>query len=153
MVSAPTSTNASRVISVLGLDHIVLYVADVWRSLDWYTGRLGLRPLRVDEYRAGKVPFPSVEVRPGVVIDLDGRAERTGENLAHFCLEVEPFDAYTLVESGEFGKIAGPFRRWGARGEADLVYVTDPDGNVIELRHYGPTQGISYGPNQAIRPS
>lgn len=155
MVSAPNTSEASSsvAVQVLGLDHIVLHVTDVQRSLDWYTTKLGLRPLRVEEYRAGLVPFPSVEVRPGIIIDLDGRGERTGENLAHFCLEVSALDLHKLVASGTFEKIAGPYRRWGARGEADLVYVTDPDGNIIELRHYGPGQGIGYGPKRQIRPA
>jgi catechol 2,3-dioxygenase-like lactoylglutathione lyase family enzyme len=153
MVSARNSPEPSGTLEVLGLDHIVLHVADVQRALDWYCGKLGLQPLRAAEYRAGLVPFPSVQVAPGVIIDLDGRGERTGENLAHFCLEVDPLDLYHLTKSGAFEQIAGPFRRWGARGEADLVYITDPDGNVIELRHYGPSQVDDYGPNHAIRPA
>jgi catechol 2,3-dioxygenase-like lactoylglutathione lyase family enzyme len=146
-------TSGALAVQVLGLDHIVLHVADVQRSLRWYTGKLGLRPLRVAEYEAGLVPFPSVEVAPGVIIDLDGRGERTGENLAHFCLEVSEVDLRRLAASGSFEPVAGPYRRWGARGEADLVYITDPDGNVIELRHYGPSQVADYGPNHSIRPA
>ncbi|WP_214110650.1 VOC family protein [Acrocarpospora catenulata] len=146
------SQAARPLVSVRGLDHIVLHVADPLRSLDWYTAKLGMRPLRVAEFRTGKAPFPSVEVTPGVIIDLDPRGKRTGENLAHFCIEVDTIDLKELAGSGAFGKVAGPFRRWGARGEADLVYITDPDGNVIELRHYGPSQVNDYGPNRAVRP-
>jgi catechol 2,3-dioxygenase-like lactoylglutathione lyase family enzyme len=138
---------------VCGLDHIVLRVADPERSLDWYTGKLGLRPLRVEEYRTGKAPFPSVEVVPGLIIDLDPRAERTGENLAHFCIEIAALDLQALAASGAFEKTAGPYRRWGARGEADLIYVSDPDGNVLELRHYGPSQIDDYGPAYAVGPA
>jgi catechol 2,3-dioxygenase-like lactoylglutathione lyase family enzyme len=127
-------------VTVTEFDHIVLQVSDPEASVVWYTKRLGLTVLRLDEYRAGKAPFPSVEVRPGTIIDLDPRTPRTGTNVAHFCLVIEETDLAALAASGEFTLVGGPFRRWGARGPADLVYIADPDGNVIELRHYGPSQ-------------
>jgi catechol 2,3-dioxygenase-like lactoylglutathione lyase family enzyme len=130
----------TALVNVRNLDHIVLRVADPEASVVWYTKRLGLTVLRLEEYLAGKAPFPSVQVCPGVIIDLDPRSPRTGTNLAHFCLVLDEIDLFALVESGEFAVVDGPFRRWGALGEADLIYVEDPDGNVIELRHYGPSQ-------------
>jgi catechol 2,3-dioxygenase-like lactoylglutathione lyase family enzyme len=127
-------------VNVRNLDHIVLCVADPEASVAWYRKRFGLTVLRLEEYRAGQAPFPSVQVCPGVIIDLDPRAPRTGTNLAHFCLVLDETDLFALAKSGEFAVVGGPFRRWGALGEADLIYVEDPDGNVIELRHYGPSQ-------------
>jgi catechol 2,3-dioxygenase-like lactoylglutathione lyase family enzyme len=32
--------------------------------------------------------------------------------------------------------VEGPVRRYGARGEGLSVYIRDPDGLVVELRHY-----------------
>ncbi|MFJ5840405.1 VOC family protein [Streptomyces shenzhenensis] len=125
------------------LDHLVLRVRDPEAALDWYVRTFGFKPLRVAEYRAGTVPFPSVEIEPGCIIDLDARGTRTGENLAHFCLVVEETDLVGLAASGTFDVIDGPHRRWGARGPADLVYIRDPDGNTIELRHYGPSQLVA----------
>ncbi len=130
----------SAPVTVRDFDHLVLNVADAEASLLWYTRRLGLTPLRVEEFRAGTVPFPSVQVRPGVVIDLDPRSPRTGSNVAHFCLVLEETDLLALATSEDFTVVGGPFRRWGALGVADLIYIRDPDGNVIELRHYGPSQ-------------
>lgn len=57
-------------ITVVGLDHIVLRCRDIEASLAFYTDRLGLAPDRVDEWRAGDVPFPSVRVDPTTIIDL-----------------------------------------------------------------------------------
>ena len=122
------------------LDHIVLRVADPEASVRWYQQHFGFPVLRLEEYRRGEVPFPSVEIEPGTIIDLDGRREATGTNLSHFCLVVDEQDLQGLVQSGAFATIDGPHRRWGALGPADLVYVADPDGNGIELRHYGPSQ-------------
>jgi catechol 2,3-dioxygenase-like lactoylglutathione lyase family enzyme len=123
--------------NVRELDHIVLNVADVERSLAWYTELLGLAPERVDEWRDGSAPFPSVRVNDGCIIDLFA-VERTGENQNHFCLVVDPADVDDVVESGRFRVLDGPGTRWGARGDGRSVYVSDPDGNTVELRSYGP---------------
>lgn len=136
--SVPATT--AGVVSVKQLDHIVLRVADPERAVAWYVEKFGFLVHRIEEYRAGTVPFPSVEICPGTIIDLDGRKEATGTNLSHYAIEIEPTDLVALKESGVFEVADGPYRRWGARGPADLLYVGDPDGNTIELRHYGPSQ-------------
>lgn len=137
----------SSFVRVRGFDHLVLHVSDPAASLEWYTSKLGLSAHRVDEYLAGTVPFPSVEICPGTVIDLDGRKARTGENVAHFCLEIDEVDFAAFVDQAGFDSVDGPYARWGARGVADLVYVRDPDDNIIELRHYGPSVASYHGPD------
>jgi catechol 2,3-dioxygenase-like lactoylglutathione lyase family enzyme len=122
-------------ISVRGLDHIVLRVADARRSLAWYGDRLGLEPLRVGEWEAGDVPFPSVRVDPTTIIDLV-EGPRTGVNLDHVCLVVEPVDLAVLAASPDLDVVEGPVPRWGAQGMATSLYIRDPDGNTVELRHY-----------------
>jgi catechol 2,3-dioxygenase-like lactoylglutathione lyase family enzyme len=122
-------------VHVTGMDHIVLNVADVERSLAWYTGELGLQGERVDEWKNGEVFFPSVRVSETTVIDLLA-VERSGENMNHVCLVVHD-DIEQLVNSGRFEVLEGPVERWGAQGEATSMYVYDPDRNLVELRHYG----------------
>ena len=118
----------------MNLDHIVLNVTDVERSLAWYTGELGLQGERVDEWKNGAVFFPSVRVNETTVIDLLA-VERTGENMNHVCLVVDD-DIEELVNSGRFEVLEGPVERWGAQGEATSMYVYDPDRNLVELRNY-----------------
>lgn len=117
------------------LDHLVLRVADVDRSLAWYTDALGLQAERVDDWRRGEAPFPSVRVSDQAVIDIIA-ADRTGQNVDHFCLAVQDVDLAELAASGRFDVVEGPAPRWGAQGTAPAVYVRDPDGNVVELRVY-----------------
>ena len=119
---------------VTGLDHIVLLVEDVERSVAWYVDELGLAPERLDEWRDKKVFFPSVRVSPTTVIDILA-GPRADKNVDHFCLVVED-DVAELAASGRFDVVDGPDRRWGAQGDATSIYVTDPDGNVVELRAY-----------------
>jgi catechol 2,3-dioxygenase-like lactoylglutathione lyase family enzyme len=123
-------------VRVKGLDHIVLNVADVERSLAWYSGALGLDGERVEEWRNGDAPFPSVRVDDTTVIDLVA-LPRTGENVNHVCLVVDANDIDELVNSGRFEVLEGPVERWGAQGLAMSVYLWDPDQNLVELRHYG----------------
>jgi len=122
---------------IVGLDHVVLNVADVERSLAFYCGELGLVPERVEEWRRGEVLFPSVRIDAHTIIDLLA-APRTGENADHVCLVVEPVDLAAVKASGRFDVVDGPATRFGARGDGTSLYVRDPDGNTVELRHYGP---------------
>ena len=125
-------------VHVTGLDHLVLRVSDVERSLAFYQGVLGLAGERVDEWRRGKAFFPSVRVNDDVIIDiLAAPAEHSGaENVDHFCLVVEPTDWDAVVAAGTFEVVDGPDTRFGARGDAQSLYVRDPDRNVVELRYY-----------------
>ena len=120
-----------------GLDHLVLNCRDVERSLRWYCDELGLEPVRVDEWRAGTAPFPSVRVDAHTIIDLVA-AVRSGVNVDHFCLVVDPVDLDAVARSGRFDLVGdGPVRGlFGARGHATSLYVRDPDGNTVELRAY-----------------
>jgi catechol 2,3-dioxygenase-like lactoylglutathione lyase family enzyme len=123
-------------VRVVGLDHIVLNVADVERSLAFYCGELGLEPLRVEAWRRGEVFFPSARIDAATLIDLLG-IERTGENANHVALVVaDGTDLEAVAESGRFEVVDGPDQRFGARGDGTALYVRDPDGNTVELRSY-----------------
>ncbi|MEM9607387.1 MAG: VOC family protein [Actinomycetota bacterium] len=123
-------------ISVTGLDHIVLRCADVEVTLRWYTDLLGLAPERVDEWRRGDAPFPSVRLDAGTIIDLFGQDPEGEGHLDHVCIEVAPTDLGQVAASGRFDVVNGPVPRWGARGDGTSLYVRDPDGVIVELRHY-----------------
>lgn len=136
-------------IRVTALDHIVLNVKDIDRSLQFYTGVLGLQGERIDEFNAGKVGFPSVRINAETIIDLFPLGQGAGEtrdqdgksngNLNHFCLVVEPGDFDGIVDYLKDNAVTmreGPISRWGARGRAMSVYFLDPDGNEVEIRRY-----------------
>ena len=123
---------------IQAVDHLVLVVADVERSVAWYRDVLGLEVLRFQEWKDGQVFFPSVRVDESTIIDLvvGERGEGRG-NVDHFCLVVEETDLAAVRDSGVFDVVEGPVTRWGARGDGTSLYVRDPDGTVVELRHYG----------------
>lgn len=134
-------------IKIIELDHIVLNVNDIDRSLRFYTEVLGLKGERVEEFRAGKVGFPSVRINDQTIIDLfptkEGARKLTSEkingNLNHFCLVVGSEDFSGIVDYLQGNQVVireGPVSRWGAQGRATSVYFLDPDGNEIEIRCY-----------------
>lgn len=120
---------------VTGFDHLVLNVADVERSLSFYCDVLGLEPVRVEQWRAGEAPFPSVRVNGATIIDLMG-LPRGSANVDHFCLVVEPLDWQEVIDAGTVTVVDGPATRFGARGAAVSLYIKDPDDNTVELRWY-----------------
>jgi glyoxylase I family protein len=117
---------------VTGLDHIVLVTPDPERLIAWYRDVLGLPTERLEQWRAGEVPFASLRVDEGTIIDvLPG--ERTGRNVDHLALVVEDADLDALA--AEYG-VAGPKELFGARGQGRGIYLRDPDGTGVELRAY-----------------
>ncbi|HUY06420.1 MAG TPA: VOC family protein [Acidimicrobiales bacterium] len=122
-------------IAPVGFDHIVLSVNDVERSLAFYCGTLGLEPVKVDEWRANRVRFPSARVNAETIIDLV-HGEHSGMNLDHFCLVIEPMDFDELISSGNLEIERGPAMRSGAQGTGLSIYLRDPDHNLVELRYY-----------------
>ncbi|MEI7546569.1 MAG: VOC family protein [Actinomycetota bacterium] len=123
------------VVNVTALDHIVLKCTDVETTLAWYLDVLGLEPLRVDEWRRGDAPFPSARVNADTIIDLVPGTPTDGR-LEHFCLVVERVDLAAVAASGRLHILEGPVPRFGAGGAGTSLYVCDPDGTVVELRHY-----------------
>jgi catechol 2,3-dioxygenase-like lactoylglutathione lyase family enzyme len=134
-------------IKIIELDHIVLNVGDIDRSLQFYTEVLGLKGERVNEFKAGKVGFPSVRINAETIVDLfpskDGAGKSSTEevtgNLNHFCLVVDAENFAGAVDFLKENQIVirqGPVSRWGAQGQATSVYFLDPDANEIEIRCY-----------------
>jgi catechol 2,3-dioxygenase-like lactoylglutathione lyase family enzyme len=121
--------------TVTGLDHIVLTCTDIEKTLAWYLDELDLSGVRVEEWRRGEAPFPSLRVDEGTIIDLMPGTTEQGR-LDHFCLVVAPTDLTAVRDSGRFDVVSGPARRYGARGDGTSLYIRDPDGTTIELRHY-----------------
>lgn len=127
---------------IKGLDHIVLRVRDREAMLRFYCGVLGCT-LEREQAEIGLF-----QVRAGrSLIDLvpvDGKLGRTGgaapgkegRNLDHFCITLDGYDEARIrahlsahgVEIGEAGS------RYGADGEGPSLYVSDPEGNVVELK-------------------
>jgi len=136
------------------IDHVVLWVEDALSALGFYVDVVGLAPIRADEFRAGTVPFPSVRISEHSILDLmptmvapfargmTGEVKETaaGRPINHVCLAMDAtsYDALAarLTAAGVAMHRMGE-RSFGARGSSrHWFYFQDPDGNVLEARHY-----------------
>jgi hypothetical protein len=76
-------------------------------------------------------------VDEGTIIDLVPAADvDAGGHLEHICLVVGADDLEAVAGDPELHVVEGPVPRFGARGMATSVYVTDPDGLTVEFRCY-----------------
>lgn len=123
---------------------MVLWTKDPRAALDFYTGVVGLTPLRSGEFEAGEAPFPSVRVCADSVIDLmpvEMAAGGSGGNpVNHVCLALSKSEYDELDRRLQAAGVDTSVRMshsYGAQGYApEAFYFADPDGNVIEARHY-----------------
>lgn len=124
------------------LDHVVLRVRDMARSVDFYTKVLGCSiKKKNDKYAmihlgAGESMIDLVDVQ-GPLGAADGEAPgKERRNLDHFCLRIDPFDETAILDHlHAFGIAADKaVMRYGAEGEGPSIYCFDPDGNQIELK-------------------
>jgi len=123
--------------AITGFDHLVLRCADVETTLAWYVDILALTPVRVEAWKAGDVPFPSVRVSAETIIDLMPRTGAVTErNVDHFCLVADRATVDAVTADPALRVVEGPGPRFGARGEGWSVYITDPDDTVVEIRSY-----------------
>ena len=130
---ASTAAAAHPALRVKGLDHVVLRVADMDCAIAFYEQVLGLHV----ERRLESIGL--VQLRAGVaMIDLVPRTEDEddGRNMDHFAVQIEAMDVPALtahlqrhgIDPGEVR------RRYGAEGYGSSIYITDPDGNTVELK-------------------
>ena len=139
-----TSVQSQALVKITEMDHIVLRNQDVEVSLRFYTEVLGMQAERVEQWRAGEVRFPSARINADTIIDFFGTDQEPigkdgAKNQDHFCMVIEPTDMEELKAKFEAMGVeiqAGPGKRWGSHGDGISLYIYDPDGNVVELRHY-----------------
>jgi glyoxylase I family protein len=129
-------------IFIRDIDHVVLRVSDLDAMLGFYCGVLGCTVAKVQEaigltqLQAGRSMIDLVTVG-GPLGRMGGEAPaKTGRNMDHFCLRVEPFDGEAILAHLKAHGIDGGevVSRFGAEGDGPSVYIQDPEGNVVELK-------------------
>jgi catechol 2,3-dioxygenase-like lactoylglutathione lyase family enzyme len=127
---------------LLNIDHVVLRIAELERSLRFYVEGLGCsiekrqETLSLIQLRAGSSLIDLVPLDGPLGAKGGAAAGGEGRNVDHFALEIAPFDEAAIrahlqaqgIAIGETG------RRYGARGFGPSIYIDDPDGNVVELK-------------------
>ena len=132
---------AANPINITRIDHVVLRVENMPVMLEFYCGVLGCRLER------GPGELGLAQLRAGSsLIDLvaiDGRLggssrppEREAQNVDHVCLLVRPWDEDTVLgHLRDHGVVPGDVAsRYGATGQGPSIYLSDPEGNTVELK-------------------
>jgi catechol 2,3-dioxygenase-like lactoylglutathione lyase family enzyme len=123
----------------LQLDHMILPVADLRSSIEFYTNILGCT------YEGEREPFSVIRVTPDLTLQLAPWGTDGGMHLA-FALPRAEFDtAFDRVKGAaipygdsfhDVGNMRGPGEEPGSRGDGKAVYFFDPNQHLIEIRHY-----------------
>jgi len=132
-------------VKVNALDHIVINVADVTRSVDWYRKVLGME-VNVFDPGHGKPVRTSlmfgrqkINVRPRGADKVEwftADHEMPGSDDLCFLTESTPEQVVAHLKTCGVAIEEGPVTKQGARGAIRSVYCRDPDGSLIEISSY-----------------
>jgi catechol 2,3-dioxygenase-like lactoylglutathione lyase family enzyme len=133
-------------VKVHALDHLVINVADVRRSTEWYCRVLGMQ-VEVFDPGQGKTPRTSlrfgdqkINVRPRDADKVEwftADHETAGSDDLCFLTSSSPADVVAHLNASGVAIEEGPVAKQGARGTLRSVYCRDPDGSLIEIASYG----------------
>ena len=120
------------------LDHLVLTVADIARTVTFYQTVLGMKKI---EFGEGRIALAFGEQKINLHQrgnEFDPRAGQVQPGSADLCFIIDTPVENTLVQLERLGVavIDGPVARTGATGPIRSVYFRDPDDNLIEIANY-----------------
>ena len=121
------------------IDHLVLTVADIERTVEFYSRVLGMQRI---EFAGGRVAL-----RCGAAHkinlhqagkEFEPKATRPQPGSEDLCLIIDtPIEeAIAELRREQVDIIEGPVERSGANGAIVSAYLRDPDGNLIEVYNY-----------------
>ena len=125
-------------IAIDRIDHVVLTVFDVERTLDFYARVLGMQPITFAGGRRG-LAFGRQKLNLHQAgREFEPKALKPAPGTADLCFITETPMAEVLAHLASQGVVLveGPVPRMGATGELNSVYIRDPDGNLVEVANY-----------------
>jgi glyoxylase I family protein len=128
-------------INISAIDHVVFRVADLETAASFYIDVLGARwekkqeAIGLYQLRVGTALIDLVPV-DGKLGAMGGAAPgKEGRNVDHVCFRVFPWDGDAILAHLRQHEIAAEIvSRYGAEGTGPSIYLTDPEGNNLELK-------------------
>jgi catechol 2,3-dioxygenase-like lactoylglutathione lyase family enzyme len=132
-------------VKVHALDHLVINVADVALSAEWYRKVLGME-IKVFDPGQGRTPRTSllfgnqkINVRPREADKVEwftADHETAGSDDLCFLTSASPAEVVAHLNAYGVAIEEGPVAKQGACGTLRSVYCRDPDGSLIEISSY-----------------
>jgi lactoylglutathione lyase len=122
--------------------HTCLNVADLDRSINFYSKQLGLKLTRRREIKQNNAEIAFLEDQKGGAIELthwrDKSSVKEGDNFDHIAFEVDDVTIAVNRLRGSGVAIAmEPFSLQGSSSK--IAFIKDPDGNWLELIQQSPS--------------
>ena len=120
------------------IDHIVLTVADIDATCEFYSRALNMQVL---SFGAGRIALSFGQQKINLHQagkEFEPKAMRPTPGSADICLITETPISQVMLHLQACGVdlLEGPVRRTGATGPLLSVYFRDPDSNLIEVSNY-----------------
>ena len=119
----------------INLDHIILPVKDIEKSVAFYTTVLGLT----------SEPDSLLRISPTLVLQLIGRPPAVSYHLAFSMSKSEFENVFERLKINDVpygnnfdnvGSMIGPGKSHGSDRNAKCFYFRDPDGHMLEIMNY-----------------
>ena len=121
------------------LDHLVLTVSDIPRSLAFYQSALGMTAVEftpADGTTRWALAFGNHKINlHQAAAEFEPKAKHPTPGSADLCFLTEiPLPEWqSHLASQGIDVIEGPVARTGATGPITSIYLRDPDGNLLEI--------------------
>jgi catechol 2,3-dioxygenase-like lactoylglutathione lyase family enzyme len=120
------------------IDHLVLTVADIEHSVEFYGRVLGMRRI---EFAGGRIALQFGAQKINLHQsgrEFEPKAQRVMPGSADLCFIIDTpiAEAIDQIRGHGIDIIEGPVERSGATGAIVSVYLWDPDGNLLEVSNY-----------------
>ena len=125
-------------IAIDRIDHIVLTVFDLDRTIDFYARVLGMEPVTFAGGRRG-LAFGRQKLNLHQAgKEFEPKALRPAPGAIDLCfIAATPLEqVIAALREAKVAIIEGPVPKTGATGPMMSIYVRDPDGNLVEISNY-----------------
>lgn len=126
-------------ISIDRLDHLVLTVADIDATCDFYVRVLGMRRVEFGPERRVALAFGRQKInlhKAGAEFEPKARRATPGSGDLCFITKAPIGEVIAHLVAENIPIVEGPVPKTGAEGPMTSVYVRDPDGNLVEIARY-----------------
>ncbi|KAH9523555.1 Glyoxalase domain-containing protein 5 [Bulinus truncatus] len=134
----PTCAASGRPFQITSLDHLVLTVRDLEKTVEFYTNVLGME---ATTFRGGRkaLNFGVQKINLHELgKEFEPKSQLPTPGSADLCFLTPSLldDVMAHLKKCDINIVEGPVERTGAVGGIRSIYVRDPDGNLIEISNY-----------------